>query len=597
MRQQHFNLEKLFHRFYFKKHILITLLILLLLPGLTWAANHYVRSGANGNNSGSDWTNAYTSLPSTLIRGDTYYIADGNYGPYTFNDAHSGSTYIYIKKATTSDHGTETGWSAGYGDGVAEFATSSAYNTLTFSKGYYELDGQVGGGPGSWKTGHGFKISNSSSTASYNYVRCVFFNSVDADYVTIKHADIELRGRLLDKADDNIYDNTGASNVTISYCYVHNGSRVHVLTGYGDDWTFEYNYFYKNSSNAAVHGESFAPRDNDGFIVRYNMFVDCYGSGVIYLKDNDPTWTFDRWEVYGNIFYHTPAFSEGACAAGVFGMGGRGNTAVTNLKFYNNSISGINYVDSPEPTNSGVQILGDDSYGNEVYNNVWYNSAINTSSGFVNVTRDYNFFYDTHQYNSSGTDNAEVLAGGEDHSQLGTADPFTDWENGDFSLTLTTNAANNGANLGAPYNTDMNGNTRGADGYWDMGALEAGDDTTPSTITDTTASEFSCTENPRNVTMTWTTNEICNCRIDTSDKGDYDDATADSVSNTDSTSHSDTESFACDDTYNRYVYCEDPFGNESTLTTITFDVLAEPPPPVEGFTATMCGEGGSASSN
>jgi len=572
---------------------LLPLILALFLAAPCLAANHYILDGGSGD--GSAWNNALDDLPNPLTRGDTYYIGDGTYGKYSFDDAHSGETYIYIKKSTVADHGTETGYTSTDHDGVAEFASSTG-DTLIFSKGYYEIDGQVGGGPGSWTSGHGFKISNSSSTASYNTVKCILFNSVDADYVTIKHADIELRGRLLDKGDDNIYDNTGASNVTISYCYVHNGSRVHVLTGYGDDWTFEYNYFYKNSSTPAVHGESFAPRENDGFIVRYNMFVDCYGSGVIYLKNNDPTWTFDGWEVYGNIFYNTTAFEEGGSSAGVFAMGDRGSNAVTNLKFYNNSI--INYLYPPgELTTSGIQILGDDSSGNDVRNNVWYNTNIHTSSGFVNVTRDYNFFYDTQQYNSSGTDNAEVLAGGEDHSQLGTADPFTDWENGDFSLTLTTNAANNGANLGAPYNTDMNGNTRGADGYWDMGALEAGDDTTPSTITDTTASEFSCTENPRNVTMTWTTNEICNCRIDTSDKGDYDDATADSVSNTDSTSHSDTESFACDDTYNRYVYCEDPFGNESTLTTITFDVLAEPPPPVEGFTATMCGEGGSASSN
>ena len=38
---------------------------------------HYVRAGATGLNNGSDWNNAWTSLPATLVRGDTYYIADG----------------------------------------------------------------------------------------------------------------------------------------------------------------------------------------------------------------------------------------------------------------------------------------------------------------------------------------------------------------------------------------------------------------------------------------------------------------------------------------------------------------------------------------
>jgi hypothetical protein len=39
----------------------------------------------------SDWTNAYPSLPATLTRGDTYYIATGNYGGYGFNTAQSGT--------------------------------------------------------------------------------------------------------------------------------------------------------------------------------------------------------------------------------------------------------------------------------------------------------------------------------------------------------------------------------------------------------------------------------------------------------------------------------------------------------------------------
>jgi hypothetical protein len=36
---------------------------------------HYVRQGVTGSNDGSNWTNAYTSLPAKLIRGHTYYIA------------------------------------------------------------------------------------------------------------------------------------------------------------------------------------------------------------------------------------------------------------------------------------------------------------------------------------------------------------------------------------------------------------------------------------------------------------------------------------------------------------------------------------------
>src|SRR5688572_27675121 len=42
-------------------------------------ANHFIRAGATGAANGNNWTDAWTSLPSSLVRGDTYYIADGTY--------------------------------------------------------------------------------------------------------------------------------------------------------------------------------------------------------------------------------------------------------------------------------------------------------------------------------------------------------------------------------------------------------------------------------------------------------------------------------------------------------------------------------------
>src|SRR3989344_8081335 len=97
-------------------------------------ATHYVRAGASGN--GSDWANAYCSLPSSLVRGDTYYIADGTYSGYSFNTPASGTQYITIKKAIESDHGTNAGWQSGYGDGQALFNSMWQIST-----GYLIVDG------------------------------------------------------------------------------------------------------------------------------------------------------------------------------------------------------------------------------------------------------------------------------------------------------------------------------------------------------------------------------------------------------------------------------------------------------------------------
>src|SRR5438445_6253385 len=95
---------------------IVLLIVLLPLALPSWAANHYVRIGAGGANNGSDWTNAFTSIPSgtRMVRGDTYYLAAGSYGAYTFNTAESGTSGITIKAATIADHGTSTGWSNTY---------------------------------------------------------------------------------------------------------------------------------------------------------------------------------------------------------------------------------------------------------------------------------------------------------------------------------------------------------------------------------------------------------------------------------------------------------------------------------------------------
>ena len=82
---------------------LLGLLIVLILTATpAWAANWYVRAAATGSANGSDWTNACTDFTgscavSSLVRGDTYYVATGAYASRTFNRAESGTLVITIK--------------------------------------------------------------------------------------------------------------------------------------------------------------------------------------------------------------------------------------------------------------------------------------------------------------------------------------------------------------------------------------------------------------------------------------------------------------------------------------------------------------------
>ena len=117
-------------------------IVLIALASPAWAANHYIRAGATGSSTGNDWLNAYTDIPATLIRNDTYYIAGGNYGKHTFNSI-AGTSYVYLKKATAAECGAVNGWQASYESNQAVFTAASG-TVWTLSLSYLSVDGKIG---------------------------------------------------------------------------------------------------------------------------------------------------------------------------------------------------------------------------------------------------------------------------------------------------------------------------------------------------------------------------------------------------------------------------------------------------------------------
>ena len=458
MNQQHFDIEKLFHRFYFKKHIFITLIVLFLLPGLSWAANHYVRSGASGNNSGSDWTNAYTSLPSSLIRGDTYYIADGNYAAYTFNDAESGSNYIYIKKATVAAHGTETGWDNTYGDGQAVWTTAVTTSTVRVWKvttSYWEFDGVAGTGKGAT---YGFKVTATGAAGTGNARLIEVLSPID--YLILKHIEFENRGLFaIDPADDCAYFNVGsgeANNWTISDCYFNSADRLLIYFQRVSDVLIEDTYFYLNESNAASHSEAIQNGlvSANNVVIKFCTFEDIEGTGVLSLCNAD------QWHIFGNIFFYSASYphtnQNGTGCSFLVGTssayGGDGiylyNNTIYNMLGYNSAMG-----------------LGTYSTNYHQHNNIWDDlEKLNFNRG---ATEDYNAEYGTGTIYGSMNTNSVSL----------NSSCLTDPANGDFSITSDI-AGQPITSLFTPaswptdYNKDRNGNIRGADGIYDMGAYE-----------------------------------------------------------------------------------------------------------------------------
>lgn len=423
---------------------------LVLWAALAEAATCYVRDGGTAtgtqgiSTNGGSWSQAYdqlTTAETNCARGDTIYVADGTYTGVTFNTAASGTTLITIKKATIADHGTSTGWLDTYGDGVADFSS-----TLYFSTSYWLLDCITGGGPGSWTTGFGCKITVSTGPG----IQAPASNGgATLSNVTVRHVEIEGNGGDGDGAGDSndgiaTYPNRLTDSL-FEYFYIHDmGRTIYILTGQ-DNVTFRYHYTGPFESTGGEHAELASIWASSGLVTfEYCVFTHIEGTGgLIWDNQGSHTW---QLRVHGSVFVKRAGSPAWSGANGIIsGWSGGGGEDFANVKVYNNT-----FID----TESGGDALGSTGVSvelNEARNNLFY-SVGSVGGGADWATISHNHFIST---TTNGTS-----------TSTGTGDPFVDWANLDFRLTANTTA---GVDLGAPYNVDMYGNTRAT---WTRGAIE-----------------------------------------------------------------------------------------------------------------------------
>ncbi len=483
------------------------------------AQNTYcVYSGATGSKNGSDWNNAFTDLPSSLVRGATYYVATGSYGSHNFNDAQSGTNLIIVRKATATDHFTATGWQSSYGIGQAVFQAPFTFNT-----GYYTIDGQSRTTMGS---GHGIHLVNGGSqpiNVSVGSTAPSYAPNVTLRYIEIEgsysHGNSPVDVGVL--SDNTQASGHGGDNLYVGFCYIHNVGNCPFLLRYANGITLEYNYVRFNNYTTANHCEAISSAEgNNNFTVRYNYFEDLYGSAWIYTASGAdwPQNTISNWWIYGNVFQIS--YTNITDTANAIGPTDWGIVALISIachgefRFCNNTIVNLN--NNSVNTGGGQEFTGifvgegytttaDKFY---VQNNLWINcnevdalpqglSQVN-GSYFAYIT---NLFWDHNTYISTTAvdpdPNKQVLTSN-------TTNLLANWFSENDHLITNTAA---GVTLVAPFNMDPDGNLRGADGNWDRGAYEfnsglAGS-TNPPVISGVTTSSVT----PSTATIVWTTDQ------------------------------------------------------------------------------------------
>jgi hypothetical protein len=432
------------------------------------AANHYVRAGATGNGSGSDWTNAAQALPASLVRGDTYYVAAGNYSGHAFNDAGgSASAVITVKAATVADHGTPTGWSDPFA-GTAHFSGSVGAAIFEFRQPYYVIDGQARNPD--WISGYGFHLNNTGCVTNNTVV------SLGASNITVRYTDVEGSHNRSGSCTDESFQDFANGNITVEYNYIHdNGEANFKLRGSSTssgsnglvNFTVQNNYIARNFSQggSGVHSESMSVSDGvQNLVVRWNRFVDIDGTSVIatasgscyagcpnFNRGNGP------WYIYGNQ-WHFSATPPSSCAVGgfvsFFDVGFTGNVYV-----YSNTIGFINSTVCPQGSGgqAGVWIQAGPVAMQTVVvqNNIWFNSDVAPPISFggcgspCSGTRiwDHNAYFGT-----TGS-----IGDPDPNKQVSSSNPFLNATGRDFHLATDTSPW---LVLASPYNTDLDGNQR-----------------------------------------------------------------------------------------------------------------------------------------
>ncbi|MES2890049.1 MAG: hypothetical protein V4739_18790, partial [Pseudomonadota bacterium] len=412
------------------------------------AANVHVRPGATGRNDGSDWTHAHTALPSTLRRGDVYYLADGQYGQRVFNDAPNGSMTITVRKATEEDHGSTVGWSSSYGDGQAQFSGWQVWTD------HYVFDGQRRNG--NWREGatsqYGIRVAGAGPVRLDNGA------GSGGDNLSFRYIDIQGGGRDTGAGDDVIYGLTGNSDITFQYCALRDSDRtLFLMRGHWRNLRVTHSYLARNTSTPANHGEMLSMTDSSDVTWSHNVMEDIEGTAFIAGLNGG---TASNWRIHGNVFVHSPAYvaGTGRRAGHNFGVAGAvfiandasNNNRGNSIRFYNNTLVNI------QGSYSGVVIQS--GSGNEVRNNLWYDS-VRTNNSFVGAIS-HNWYHRTVQDGDASASKTVCTTA---------CDVFVSLAGRDFRLKSATSV---GMTLPAPHQVDMDGALRGEDGAWDRGAFE-----------------------------------------------------------------------------------------------------------------------------
>jgi hypothetical protein len=434
-------------------------------PTPTNGKNWYIRKGASGSSNGTDWNNAWNEMSSvnwnSVSCGDTVWIAGGIYATdLSVSKSCTSGAVLNIEKVLSMDSvpTSAAGWNSSYDSQVIlpniSVPGPAAYITINGREAipYYGIQVLI---PGT--SGDGIDASNNGDSGpAIDHITWTYIEVYGPACVTSGTC----TGQGVIGVNVMPYSSTAnRTNLLFDHMSVHRTGESFRGCGWGTS-TVQYSLIYDTNNDGQQHEDTLY--SNPPYVNvtwRYNNIFMSPNDGMFFEYSGSDT----NLEIYGNIFYH----SGGSLMTFKQESSGRYGP----VYIYNNLFENDGKFGDYQP--GWLDFTGPMASGSTVANNIFENiGAVSTVPN-----GDYNAWSTSVGKGDSGTHSFTYNPG-----TLGASVEFVNESPGnplaaDFHLTATGAAAfaNKGEALAAPYNMDMDGNTRGADGSWDVGAYEYSD--------------------------------------------------------------------------------------------------------------------------
>ena len=434
-----------------RKTFFLLLVILTVTAAQTFATDWYVRKGATGSNSGSDWNNAWNEMSqikfSSLSCGDTVWLAGGSYTTSLSGSKSctSGNELTFRRVLATDSAPTlAAGWNSGFDSRVVlpNISVPGPAAYMTFDGRQWQ--GTAGSAgiqvliPGS--SGDGIDASNTGSSGpAIDHITWTYVEVFGPACVESQNCS---GGGVIGVNIMPYCSTANRTNLLFDHVSVHRTGEAFRGCGW-DHNTIQYSYIYDTHNDGQQHEDieySNPPYQNVTW--RYNHIFQSPNDGIFFEYSTSGV----NWQFYGNVYYH----SGGAiisCKSG---------TTCGPWLIYNNVFENDTQFGDYQP--GWVDFGGSMAAGTQVYNNIWENIRFQNANS--NVAMDYN------AYNSGNSKDGGAHSFSYDPGTLGASLMFLNEAPsnpvaGDFHLTAAGLLAfgGKGKNLGAPYSTDAEGNT------------------------------------------------------------------------------------------------------------------------------------------